>query len=498
MSERIPRIFPTTRARLVAPLLAGAIALTSCQPQAPPPPKPPSKPPPSVGKSSALVVIVRPAPGAWFIGPQDAPIGFEHDLLARFASENHLDLRAVTAESATGLIRQIGGGDAQIGLGGLYRPDAPVTKSSRRDARGTLDPDEQVLWTHGITSAEPVLIYNADGFRPKSWKDLAGAKVAYLPDTGVDLGLAQIRAEHPDIEWVPMGLASADALIAQVDDTSIDYALVTSADVALARNIYLSFDIAFPAGPKRELAWAVPASQAKLRDRLDAFIDKARDDGSLTRLLERYFAPAKNLDRLDAGALHERIETVLPGLRRYFQDAQDQSGLDWRLLAAVSYQESQWNADATSETGVRGIMQITEDTAKQVGLIDRLDPETSIVAAARYLRHLRDKLPKRITEPDRTWMMLAAFNIGLGHLEDARVLAQRMKGNPDRWSDVKKALPLLAEPEYFGRAKLGYARGGMPVAFVQRVRAYYDILARALPPHAPRLRNLAYGLAASP
>jgi membrane-bound lytic murein transglycosylase F len=490
--ERKPQFPPTPGVRLAAPLVALALALTSCQPQAPPPP---SNRPAAAG--NALVAIVRPAPGAWYIGPQDAPLGFEHDLLARFASENHRELRAVTAESATDLVRKVGRGDAQVGLGGLYRPDTPA-RTARRNAHAKFDPDKEVLWTRGITFVEPVLVYNADGFKPKSWSDLAGAEVAYLRNTGVELGFAKIRAEHPDIRWTPLDLASADALIAQVDDASIDYAVVTSADVALARNVHLSFDVAFPAGARRELAWAVPAGQAKLRDQLDAYIDRARRDGTLAQLLERYFAPAKNLDRPDAGALHDRIETVLPGLRKYFQRAQDESGLDWRLLAAIAYQESQWDPDATSETGVRGIMQITEDTAKQVGLGNRLDAETSITAAARYLRTLRDKLPKRITEPDRTWMMLAAFNIGLGHLEDARVLAQRMKGNPDLWSDVRKALPLLAEPEYFGQAKLGYARGGMPVAFVQRVRSYYDILARSLPPHAPRLRNLALGPLASP
>jgi membrane-bound lytic murein transglycosylase F len=487
VSERKPRIFPTHRARRIAPLLALLFALTSCQPQAPPPPS----------GESALTAIVRPAPGAWFIGPQDTPIGFEHDLLARFASENHLELRAVTAESATDLIRQIGRGDAQIGLGGLYRPDVP-TKRRGRYAHARVDPDKQVLWTHGITSVEPVLIYNADGYKPRSWSDLAGAQVAYLPDTGVELGFTRIRAEHPDVKWLPLDLASADALIAQVDDASVDYAVVTSADVALARNVHLSFDVAFSAGQKRELAWALPASGAKLRDRLDAFIDRVRRDGTLSQLLDRYFAPAKNLGRLDAGALHDRIETLLPALRGYFQDAQDETGLDWRLLAAIAYQESQWDADATSETGVRGIMQMTEDTAKQVGLSNRLDAETSIIAAARYLRNLRDKLPKRITEPDRTWMMLAAFNIGIGHLEDARVLTQRMKGNPDHWNDVRKALPLLADPAYFGQAKLGYARGGMPVAFVQRVRAYYDILTRSLPAHTPRLRNIVFGTLAGP
>jgi membrane-bound lytic murein transglycosylase F len=135
-------------------------------------------------------------------------------------------------------------------------------------------------------------------------------------------------------------------------------------------------------------------------------------------------------------------------------------------------------------------MQITEDTAKHLGVSDLLDPAQNVVGAARYLRDLKAKLPERIQEPDRTWLALAAFNIGLGHLEDARILAQRQKLNPDRWSDVKKVLPLLAIPEYYAEAKQGYARGGMPVAFVDRVREYYDVLLAHERPHQPRLRLL--------
>ena len=192
----------------------------------------------------------------------------------------------------------------------------------------------------------------------------------------------------------------------------------------------------------------------------------------------------RQIQRIDAEVLQEKMRTVLPQYRSLFHDGQEKSGIEWRLLAAIAYQESQWDPTATSATGVRGIMQITEDTAKHLGLRDLLDPAQNVVAAARYLRDLKAKLPARIHEPDRTWLALAAFNIGLGHLEDARVLAQKQKLNPDLWSDVKKVLPLLALPEYYEHAKLGYARGGMPVAFVDRVRGYYDVLlaqARAAP-----------------
>jgi len=210
----------------------------------------------------------------------------------------------------------------------------------------------------------------------------------------------------------------------------------------------------------------------------------------LARLADRYMPDPGQIQRIDAEMLQEKIRTVLPQYRSLFHDGQEKSGIEWRLLAAIAYQESQWDPTATSPTGVRGIMQITEDTAKHLGIRDLLDPAQSVVAAARYLRDLKAKLPARIHEPDRTWLALASFNIGLGHLEDARILAQKQKLDPDLWSDVKKVLPLLALPEYHEQAKLGYARGGMPVAFVDRVRGYYSVLLAHAEPHRPRLGML--------
>ena len=177
---------------------------------------------------------------------------------------------------------------------------------------------------------------------------------------------------------------------------------------------------------------------------------------------------------------------------RSSSDAQEHSGIEWRLLAAIAYQESKWDPYATSETGVRGIHADHRGHRQASGHHrPARSRRRASLGAARYLRDLKAKLPARIPEPDRTWLALAAFNIGLGHLEDARVLAQKQKLNPDLWSDVKKMLPLLALPEYHAEAKNGYARGGMPVAFVDRVRAYYDILLAHQPPLQPRLRMFA-------
>jgi membrane-bound lytic murein transglycosylase F len=454
-------------------LVAAALALfAGCGPQ-------PIEPPQKIRE---IVVAVRPGPASWFPGTDGASTGFDHDLLVRFAREQNLPLRVVIVESAAALLAQVAAGKVHIGAGGLFQ-GAPA----KDDARGS-ESAPHVLWSAGTYAVEPVLIYNREGFKPASFADLEGASVVYPEGTGLDAQLAAVRVAHPEVNWRPIDVPSSDALIAQVSDGTIDYAVVPSSDAAIAQNAYLDFAVAFPAGPRRLLAWAFAPGQKALRDAADAFISKLRGDGALARYADRYFAPIQRMERVDGEVFRERIKSLLPAYRRDFEAAQIGSGIDWRLLAAVAYQESQWDPFAASETGARGLMQLTEDTARQLRVADRLDPRASIGAASRYLSDLKAKVPGRIAEPDRTWLALAAFNIGVAHLEDARVLAQKQKLNPDLWSDVRKTLPLLAQPEYYADAKYGYARGGMPVAFVDRVRAYYDILLRLTPPFQPRLR----------
>ncbi len=451
---------------------------------------------PAPEEAQELVVLIHPGPVFHFPGPDGALAGFDVDLARQFASEKKVSLRFTIADSAADVIAGIARGEAHIGAGGLYRPlPSPGTQRprspSRAAARESGDDSPDVLWTTGFAAAEPVLIYNREGFRPANWGDLDGETVAYAEGTGFAPEIDAIRGAHPGIVWRSLALSSAAALISQVSDGTIGYALVGSLAASLARNVYLGFDVAFPAGGKREIAWIVPPRFPDLRQELDRFLARLRRDGTLARLTDRYIPDVRQIPRVDAEVLQERMRTLLPQYRNLFIDAQEKTGIEWRLVAAIAYQESQWDPAATSATGVRGFMQITGDTARHLGITDLLDPAQNVIAAARYLRDLKAKLPERIHEPDRTWLALAAFNIGLGHLEDARILAQRQNLNPDLWIDVKKVLPLLAIPEYYAQAKQGYARGGMPVAFVDRVREYYDVLLAHERPHQPRLRLIA-------
>jgi membrane-bound lytic murein transglycosylase F len=170
------------------------------------------------------------------------------------------------------------------------------------------------------------------------------------------------------------------------------------------------------------------------------------------------------------------MDTRLPLYKEMFREAAGEIGMDWRLLAAIGYQESHWNPAAVSPTGVKGIMMLTQDTAGMMGVQDRENARESIFGGARYLMRVKDKVPERIPEPDRTWFTLAAYNIGFGHLEDARIITETLGGNPDDWSEVRANLPLLTQKKWYSRVKRGYARGWAPVHYVDNIRSYYEAL----------------------
>ncbi len=179
--------------------------------------------------------------------------------------------------------------------------------------------------------------------------------------------------------------------------------------------------------------------------------------------------------------LHTFVTNVIHSLQRYrplFERVAEETELDWRLLAAMAYQESFWNPRAVSPTGVRGLMMLTKATASELGIKDRRDPMESVRGGARYYKILKRKLPARIPEPDRTWMALAAYNVGFGHLEDARILTQRLGSDPDKWDDVKKHLLLLNKPKWYRQTKRGHARGHESVKFVRNIRNYLSVLIR--------------------
>ena len=286
-----------------------------------------------------------------------------------------------------------------------------------------------------------------------------------------------MQQQFPGLSWHADPELESDELLILVWQQLIEYTIADSNELSVNRHIYPELKPAFDISEPEPLAWAFPLGEDNsLLDEAKSFFKEIKENGTLERLIDRYYGHIEDFDYVGTRRYQAHIEQRLPQFRNFIKEAADEIVMDWRLMAAIGYQESHWDPDAVSPTGVRGIMMLTRAAAKDMNVADRKDPEQSIRGGARYLARMLQRIPERVPEPDRTWLALAAYNVGHGHLEDARNLTQKNKGNFDRWVDVKENLPLLSQKKWFQQTRYGYARGREPVRYVDNIRTYYDIL----------------------
>lgn len=266
-------------------------------------------------------------------------------------------------------------------------------------------------------------------------------------------------------------------LMEQVQNQDIDYTVVDSAIFELERSMFPRIEVAMELSEPAPIGMAFPKrDDVTLLERLNQFIRDYEASGEMELLRQAYFVDNNRMDVGGALVFKERLEERLPEFETLFRTVADEIGYDWLLLAAQAYQESHWEPRARSPTGVRGLMMLTLPTAEQMGVESRLDPEQSLRGGLKYMVSLHDRMPERIPEPDRTKFALAAYNVGFGHLNDARILAQRAGANPDVWDEVVEYLPLLRQRRYYSTVEHGYARGNEPVVYVENTYRFKSIL----------------------
>lgn len=375
----------------------------------------------------------------------------------------------------------------QLGVGLVMYPVADVAalKSELANRRADLvaaglSPDES--WKpYGDTSrvygtVPQLVVYRRGGKQPRSTLQLESAKLAVRAGSAQEHVLERLKATvAPNIQWVATAPRAADPL----DDVSTgqaDFAIVDAREYSFSRHLYPQVIIGFTLPEPRRMQWVVRRDGPDLREAVNEFFIGMERKGLLELYSKKSSGDARPFQYLESREFQDHVRTRLRIYKPWFEAAAQKSELDWRLLAAIGYQESKWDPRAASGDGASGVMMLTAETATAMGVSDRNSPRESIFAGARYLAEVRKKVPDRIAEPDRTWLTLAAYNVGFGHVEDARILAQSAGKNPDLWSDVKEYLPLLAQERWFSRVKRGYARGWEPVQFVERVQSYLRLL----------------------
>lgn len=435
-----------------------------------------SRPVPDPDTSKELVVITRYEPAAYYLDANEQPAGFSYDLVQAFATKNNWTVKWKPENSYAALFAALQERKVHLAASNLIKES--ISKQGLQSGP-TLFNTRVLVVTQQSTS------------RIKGLADLAKLRIAAMADSGHLALLHAAQRKYPKLKWTLLEDVFPEDLFTRLSEQEFDAIVVNEQDFDLARHQYPSLQIAYALSRQEQISWALPPASSKLDARLNQFVIEARRDGTLQKIYERYYGHIKRLETEDVKGIHTKRLSVLPKFRAHFHAGQEQTALDWRLLAAIGYQESKWDPYATSPTGVRGLMMLTGQTADRMGVTDRLDARQSILAGAHYLVLLKDALPARIPEPDRTWLALAAYNQGQGHLEDARRIAQAKGLNPDSWADVKQTMPLLARGGYKGVTKYGYARGGEAVILVESIRNYYDILRQLEPEHKPLLMGKA-------
>lgn len=434
--------------------LSGLLSMPACQP--------PLTMLEQIQQAGELKVITRVGPTTYFKNEAEST-GFEFELAKLFAQHLGVALKVQVSEQISDIIDQVQSNHAHLAAAGLT-----ITRDRNLALRFT-SPYQQITQT---------LVYRQGTEKPERLSDLTGKVVLVMANSSHEERLRVLKQSHPNLNWVALPVTTSEVLLRKVFEKEADFAIVDSNEFDAHRPLMPELREAFNVGQPDSLAWALNINgDPSLYRAAETFLSQASADGTLEDLKERYYGHMTHFDYVGARRFLKHMEKRLPKHLDDFQLTAIKVDLDWRLLAAIGYQESHWQPDAKSPTGVRGLMMLTRRTAKEMGIANRLNPTQSIDGGARYLKKLLQRLPEEIPQHDRVWMALAAYNAGYGHVMDARKITELEGDNPNDWFEVKKRLPLLQKKEYYKYTRYGYARSGSQAPiYVENIRRYYDSL----------------------
>jgi peptidoglycan lytic transglycosylase F len=392
---------------------------------------------------------------------RDRPMGLEYDLAKAFSSFLGVGIRVIASSWEDVYSNLESGRGDFIGAG--------LASSSSKN--------HLVDWSNSYLLAEHHIVVRRDNEQIRKMEDLNGRSIHVRRGSAHQETANELIEKGFKIDLQLVDNMPSEELIRMVAEKEIEVTIADAHIAMLSRRYNPGIKISFPVGSPRALSWAVRKGESGLLKKINEFFEKIKEDGTLAKIMDKYHGNLEAFDYVDLRRYHERLESRLPKYRPILERAGEAYGFDWRLIAAMVYQESHFDADAKSYTGVEGIMQLTQDTAVDMGIDDRRHVEQSIIGGVRYLKEVYKKFG-RAKNPDRIYLALASYNVGRGHVEDAQRIAEAMGLDPNSWSAVEGVLPLLSYREHYKKTAFGYCRGTEPVKYVNRIRIYYDILIR--------------------
>ena len=383
--------------------------------------------------------------------------GLDYELAQQFADYLGVKLKVTVRQNISQLFDDLDHGDADLLAAGL------VYNSERVQS-----------YQPGPTyySVSQQLVYRVGSYRPRSLSNVTADQLTVAPGQVVINDLQTLKEKkYPDLAWTVDDKRGSVDLMQAVIDGKLTYTIADSVAIGLFQRVHPELAVALDVTDEQPVTWfSLKDNDNTLSAAMLDFFNNMNEDGTLARLEEKYLGHGDDFDYVDTRSFLRAVDNVLPDLQPLFEKYA--SAIDWKLLAAISYQESHWDPLATSPTGVRGLMMLTKNTAQSLGLSDRTDAEQSISGGMRYLQDMMDKVPDSVPQEEKIWFALAAYKMGYAHMLDARALTARQKGNPDSWADVKQRLPLLSQKAWYSKLTYGYARGHEAYAYVENIRKY--------------------------
>jgi membrane-bound lytic murein transglycosylase F len=388
--------------------------------------------------------------------------GFEYDLAAEFAKYLGVELSIWVSDRRENLIP-----DLLDGKGDFIAANFSMTMQ-HADEMGYSDGYLPIKHEFVIPRGqEPI----------NSPQDLAGKTIHVEQGSSHQADLESLRLKGIGIQIVTHPTLTADELIGEVEDKKIDMTIADHHIAMLNRRYYPKIIIGGTLNDLDEYRWGFPQQAWALAFRINHFLSVIKANGKFFEIFNHYFEDVGSFDYLDIRTFHHRMESLLPTYRHWIEEAASKHGFDWRLIAAQIYQESHFDPEAISQDGAYGLMQITAGTGECFGVKDLFDPEENIRAGTGHLKNLYEFYDKA-EDPDRLFIALSAYNIGQGHIKDARDLARSKNLNPEKWASLAETLLLLEQPDFSQNALYGFCRGTEPVVYIQQIKVYYDILRR--------------------
>ncbi|WP_297085840.1 transporter substrate-binding domain-containing protein [uncultured Draconibacterium sp.] len=428
-----------------------------------------------IKKEGVLNVVTTYSSTSYFLY-RGQPMGYEYDLLKRFAKHIGVDFKVEVSNNLDVMYEKLHQGDVDLIAHGLT-----ITGKRKEFIRFT----DYLYLTHQVLVQK-----KPDNWRKMRWSELQsslihdaieliGDTVSVRANSSYLNRIDNLKDEMGGEIYVDTlsGDLSTDKIIEMVAKGEIKYTFADNNIASINASYYPNLDIRVPVSFSQRMAWAVRPNSESLLTELDNWIDSMKNGVEYYVIYNKYFKNERDFRRRENSELYSINHNRISEYDDLIQIYADSLGWDWRLYAAMIFQESKFNPTSESWAGAKGLMQMMPQTAEKYGVTDRTDPEMSMEGGTKVLQVLWDRFIDIPDSVQRIKFTMAAYNCGYSHVIDARVLAEEEGIDSYRWDEcVEESMLKLSYPENYNKPfiKYGYVRGIEPVSYVKQIFSRYE------------------------